>query len=67
MSANESETEMTEQTYTREDMARAVEDAYAWGWHDAWAQEWSRHRRDIGPLDRLRAQQVNPYREQEES
>ena len=58
---------MTERMYTCEDMARAWEGAYAWGWHSAWAQEWAIHRRDIGPLPELRAQQLNPYREQEQS
>lgn len=58
---------MTEQTYTREDMARAWEDAYAWGWQNAWAQVWARYRLDIGPLDELCAQEVNPYHEQEQS
>lgn len=58
---------MTERMYTLKDMASAWDAACAWGWYIAWAQELGIHRRDIGPFPKLRAQQLNPYREQEEA
>lgn len=49
------------------DRAIVWEDAYAWGWFNAWAKEWGKNRHDIGPLDKLRSQRTNPYRKQEEA
>lgn len=65
MSINESETEITEQTYTREDMARAWESGHSWGWSDAKAKAWFERGVDIGPREDWRLRIGNPYEQEE--
>ena len=57
---------MTERTYTREDMARAWEEAHREGYEDAQDYRSSRGMAGCGP-DSHDCDCPNPYREQEEA
>lgn len=62
---DESETDMTERTYTRADMARAWENGHSWGWNDAKTKAWAERGTDIGSREAWRLRMSNPHEQEE--